>query len=65
MLLALAAILGFSWLAQLMFNKVWLPERWDVFQVKFPTLPLGGTREMKEKEEDGAVSEPMLDTTKC
>nr|XP_046194774.1 high-affinity choline transporter 1-like [Oncorhynchus gorbuscha] len=65
MLLALAAILGFSWLAQLMFNKVWLPERWDVFQVKFQTLPLGGAREMKEKEEDGAASEPMLDNTKC
>ncbi|KAM9398264.1 high-affinity choline transporter 1-like isoform 3-T3 [Salvelinus alpinus] len=65
MLLALAAILGFSWLAQLMFNKVWLPERWDVFQVKFQTLPHGGAREMKEKEEDGTVSEQMLDTTKC
>uniref|UniRef100_A0A4W5K8S6 High-affinity choline transporter 1-like n=1 Tax=Hucho hucho TaxID=62062 RepID=A0A4W5K8S6_9TELE len=63
MLLALAAILTFSWLAQLMFNKVWLPERWDVFQVKFQTSPLGGAREMKEKEEDCPVSEPMLDTT--
>ncbi|KAM9398263.1 high-affinity choline transporter 1-like isoform 2-T2 [Salvelinus alpinus] len=40
MLLALAAILGFSWLAQLMFNKVWLPERWDVFQPGFPDTSL-------------------------
>uniref|UniRef100_A0A3P8Y254 Solute carrier family 5 member 7 n=1 Tax=Esox lucius TaxID=8010 RepID=A0A3P8Y254_ESOLU len=34
MLLALVAILSFSWLAQLVFVKGWLPERWDVFKVK-------------------------------
>uniref|UniRef100_A0AAY5KAE2 Uncharacterized protein n=1 Tax=Esox lucius TaxID=8010 RepID=A0AAY5KAE2_ESOLU len=65
MLLALVAILSFSWLAQLVFVKGWLPERWDVFKVKSQAVPLGGATELKEKEENNGLSEPMLDTTKC
>ncbi|KAL1023869.1 hypothetical protein UPYG_G00048220 [Umbra pygmaea] len=69
MLLALASIFVFSWLAQLMFNKDWLPERWDVFRVKFQTVPLEGAEDVMEKNEEEktrcGVSEPMFHTTKC
>ncbi|XP_042261012.1 high affinity choline transporter 1-like isoform X1 [Thunnus maccoyii] len=66
MISALMSIMIFSYVASLLFNKGILPERWDVFKVKFQGAPANGTRECdgdKTGENDEATSafEPMLE----
>ncbi|XP_068183762.1 high-affinity choline transporter 1-like [Antennarius striatus] len=55
MLSAIAAILLFSYLSALFFNKGFLPEKWDVFQVKVqhepvPLAPVDGATQDNENE---------------
>ncbi len=55
MLSAMAAILFFSYLVSLLFNKGLIPEKLDVFKVKAqqspqPVTPIGGAKEQDEKE---------------
>ncbi|XP_053189538.1 high-affinity choline transporter 1-like [Scomber japonicus] len=61
MLSSMAAILFFSYLASLLFNKGLLPEKLDVFKVKVQRSPQPPTASLAELDED--VSEPMISTT--
>ncbi|XP_071753521.1 high-affinity choline transporter 1-like [Centroberyx gerrardi] len=71
MLSAVASILLFSYLASLLFNKGFVPEKWDMFNVKaqLPPQTEGGAKTDLEDEnpkmqnENDEVLEPMLEST--
>ncbi|CAJ1087639.1 LOW QUALITY PROTEIN: high-affinity choline transporter 1-like [Xyrichtys novacula] len=60
MLVSLVSIVGFSYLASILFEKEILPERWDVFKVKSQGAPAEGAREC-DKEKAKNENEPMLE----
>ncbi|XP_074532207.1 high-affinity choline transporter 1-like [Halichoeres trimaculatus] len=74
MLSAVAAIVSFSHITSLLFNKGWLPEKWDIFEVKAKHPPhhlttTSGDTEQTEDEKCGSTdaqteaSKPMLNTS--
>lgn len=71
MLSSVAAILSFSYLASLLFNKGLVPEKLDIFKVKAQQSPQTqrGTKtdnenkNLKMQNENDEVSEPMLEST--
>ncbi|CAJ1066840.1 high-affinity choline transporter 1-like isoform X3 [Xyrichtys novacula] len=63
MLSAVVSILTFSYLAAVLFNKGWLPEKWDVFQVKDGTAKQNEEKNGQKDIPQLEALEPMMNTS--
>ncbi|XP_051239781.1 high affinity choline transporter 1 [Dicentrarchus labrax] len=66
MVISLASILLFSWLASIIFNKGLLSERWDVFKIKRKQTSAASAADEKRTNSDtdeGSAAKQLLDTT--
>lgn len=70
MIISLASILLFSWLASIIFSKDLVSERWDVFNIKRKQKPIARAADDNDMRtnsdsEEASTNKQLLDTTSC
>lgn len=63
MLWAVAAILFFSYMASLLFNRGFIPETWDIFNVKTQTGIKTKKQNQEVQTEKSEAQEPMIESS--